>query len=1015
MNFLSRCLGVLVLCVLFLSLAAPSHAQTASTTEGAIVGTVTDTSGSAVAGATINLSGSQVMGTKTATTDPNGVYRFPALNPGDYQIKYEAPGFGTQTREGVHISLGFTATVNVQMSVGAVTESITVEGETSNIDLQSNNITTNLEDEQLKTLPGSRDLWAVLAQAPAIAETKMDVGGSDALTQQPYTVYGLGTSGVGGGGINRGEVEGMMVNEGSGGGGSEMFYADYGAMQTISVNAANNSAEMPQPGVLSQMIVKSGGNDFHGDAYFDYENGAMEGHNIDAAELAALTAGGVKPSPTVALVDTNRLNLFRDVAADIGGYLKKDKLWWFFAYRYTATSQNYPTLNESQKSTSPNYTTKVTYNLTPKQKIVGFYTHSNKLQPDYLNALVLSGGRQAGALESASTTWNSSYPVYVWNLQYTYAINSSLVFEAMGGNYFSGWTRLGKSDLARIEDTTTNFVSGGLQNTENDRHRQQGRGSISYIHSGWLGTHNFKFGAEYMRDINHIPWGGLGIPGDLEATVPCPSAIPGAVLGANCQAVTTLNAGAPNNVYFYAAPSYEVRNGNSTVGIYANDTWQPSRRLTINVGLRFDRQNIFSLADTGPNGQAFPAANYVVFHDFGPRVGLSYDISGHGTSVVKVSFGHYFNYPAADYGSALNPDAAGWFYEYQWRPTALQLNGRAGDTATNFYLPGDNLGSFVASQGGVATTSFAPNLKLANTYQASAYLEQQLGGFTLRTGFVYNNLIDIAGSVNVDRPLAAYNQAKTFYVPDATNTISNSSPTVTVWDLDPAVPSSAVLNQFGNLPENSHYYNWEFTALKRSRAGHFTLMGSFNYTWNYVRNFSGGFGTGSSFTPNQLINTVDCADTTAPCTTTGMAEYYNWQGKINSTVTLPLGFKVTPILRLQSGIPFGRTFSTSTAFAKAPGTTIAEPSGAQALRLTYTILAEPFGAERTPTMALFDVRTEKEFHIKERFVATGFVDLYNIFNTNSVQAVTAASGTSFLAPSNITPPRILRLGVKFQF
>src|SRR6266403_1374496 len=159
MNFPCRCLGVLVLCVSFFSFAVPSGAQTASTTEGAIVGTVTDTSNSAVAGAMISLSGSQVMGAKTATTDANGVYRFPALNPGDYQIKYEAQGFGTQTRDKVHISLGFTATVNVQMAVGAVTESITVEGETSNIDLQSNNITTNLEDEDLKTLPGSRDLW----------------------------------------------------------------------------------------------------------------------------------------------------------------------------------------------------------------------------------------------------------------------------------------------------------------------------------------------------------------------------------------------------------------------------------------------------------------------------------------------------------------------------------------------------------------------------------------------------------------------------------------------------------------------------------------------------------------------------------------------------------------------------------------------------------------------------------------------------------------------------------------
>ena len=201
------------------------------------------------------------------------------------------------------MSLGFTATVDVQMAVGSLTQTVTVEAQTSAIDLQSNDITSDFEDTQLKTLPVSRDLWAVLSQAPAIAETKMDVGGSDALTQQGYTVYGLGTSGVGGGGINLGEVEGMMVNEGSGGGGSDMFYADYGAMQTISVNAANNTTEMPEPGVLSQMVMKSGGNDFHGSVYFDYEDGALEWHNINPAQIAALTSGGVVGTTAVPLND----------------------------------------------------------------------------------------------------------------------------------------------------------------------------------------------------------------------------------------------------------------------------------------------------------------------------------------------------------------------------------------------------------------------------------------------------------------------------------------------------------------------------------------------------------------------------------------------------------------------------------------------------------------------------------------------------------------------------------------
>jgi hypothetical protein len=85
------------------------------------------------------------------------------------------------------------------------------------------------------------------------------------------------------------------------------------------------------------------------------------------------------------------------------------------------------------------------------------------------------------------------------------------------------------------------------------------------------------------------------------------------------------------------------------------------------------------------------------------------------------------------------------------------------------------------------------------------------------------------------------------------------------------------------------------------------------------------------------------------------------------------------------------------------------------LTVSGNILAEPFGAERTPTEALFDIRTEKQFQMKERFLATAFFDLYNIFNSNAVQAVTAASGSSFLTPSNITPPRTVRVGFRFAF
>ena len=205
-----------------------------------------------------------------------------------------------------------------------MTESVTVSGQSPVVDVTNTTVATRFDTELLASLPGARDYWAVLAQTPAVSMGRVDVGGSGALTQQPYTAYGLASAG----GVNRAEVEGIMVNEGAGGGGSDMYYTDYGAFAEIAINAVGNGAEMPNPGVLSQLIAKSGGNQYHGNVYFDYQNEAMEATNIDDAQIAA----GVTGSNVVDPRDTNRLEMFRDFNADLGGFIKKDRLWWYGAY-----------------------------------------------------------------------------------------------------------------------------------------------------------------------------------------------------------------------------------------------------------------------------------------------------------------------------------------------------------------------------------------------------------------------------------------------------------------------------------------------------------------------------------------------------------------------------------------------------------------------------------------------------------------------------------------------------------
>src|SRR5258708_2777866 len=122
MSFHNRAIALASLLACFITCVA---AQPASTTEGTINGAVTDISGAVLPGVKVTLSGAAVMGTPVTSTDQNGLYRLPALLPGDYRVVFERDGFGTVTRERIHISLGFTATVNVEMKPGAVSENVT--------------------------------------------------------------------------------------------------------------------------------------------------------------------------------------------------------------------------------------------------------------------------------------------------------------------------------------------------------------------------------------------------------------------------------------------------------------------------------------------------------------------------------------------------------------------------------------------------------------------------------------------------------------------------------------------------------------------------------------------------------------------------------------------------------------------------------------------------------------------------------------------------------------------------
>ena len=177
-----HCEVPLLVLALVLGSVAAGFGQTVSTTTGAINGKITDASGAVMPGVTISITSPSMQGTRTDVTGPDGIYRFSAIPPGEYRATYELAGFETQIREGLRVGLGFTATVNVELRVARLSESVTVSGQSPVVDVATTKTSTNFDSQQLASLPNARDFLAILAASPAIQMQRIDVGRSAAGT-----------------------------------------------------------------------------------------------------------------------------------------------------------------------------------------------------------------------------------------------------------------------------------------------------------------------------------------------------------------------------------------------------------------------------------------------------------------------------------------------------------------------------------------------------------------------------------------------------------------------------------------------------------------------------------------------------------------------------------------------------------------------------------------------------------------------------------------------------------------
>lgn len=950
-----RVIAALVLAAVPCATAA-SAAQLAGVGTGSVVGVVRDSADLPVPGVAVTISGPALMDPRKATTLADGEYRFASLPPGDYVLTFVLPGFERLERE-ARLTLGFTLTLDVALTVGR-REAISVYGA---IDRHSAAVSQSFDANQLVSLPGSRSMGGLFALTHALTLPVAEVGGGTGIIAGDYGAYGQSNS-------PRHTIEGIVVTGLFGAG----FTPDYGALEQVSVLTAAHGAEWPTAGIHTDVVTKSGSNQYRGTIYGAAEHRRLQSVNVDADQIrrGASAGGGLQPG------QVNQVWHNGDVNADVGGFVRRDRLWWYSSFRFqeiAARLVNFPV--EPYVTRLANYSGKATFRVSPQQTLVVYGQRGLNHQPNRLDPFA-PAGRDLSALTAINLTRDSTVDQrnagWLWKGEWNASAGDAMLFELRAGQF--GWTRdwTPRSTAPRFEDLETLVVTGGNRDTDTAARRNQVTGTAGYVTHNRTGRHHLRFGGEAVRFLVRETWF---------------SAYPGNVLHVR-------HGERPSSVFLFKAPS-SSRAGVWTWSAYASDAWQLNDRLTLTLGLRYDRYRLFLPAQNPPAGipDARPFAAVPSLADWSaltPRLAAVFDVRGDGRTLLKFSLGRYRVAPNATLAFNSNPNSNQWWEQWNWAD--LNQNG-VWERGEEF----GRAGQPVRSRGGVAIESLDPGLTLPVLDEAGAWIEQSLpGGVALRTGAVWRLERFPYARQNINQPFEAFTVPVSIRDrgPDGLDGTADDGPIWTAYDLHPDYLGQPSVNEVRNIAgARSEYLTLEIAATRQTR-GRWTFGAGFAHTWNgdHASGYSGQSLRNNTYpvTPNDLLNTG----------TRGRHEFTTWTAKAHGTFEAPWRLRITPVLRHQSGQPFGRTQTTD--------------PGQLRYGATVTLLMEPVGTRRLDHVTLVDMRVERSMQVKGRRVSA-FLDVFNCLNANPEQNAIWASGESFLRPLSIVPPRIARFGVNVNW
>ena len=548
---------VAILAMSCVSVARPVTAQGT----GAIGGNVTDSTGAALPGSTVTLSAGQggIGANQVAVADERGSFQFLRLVSGVYNVRADMQGFRPAEQRNITVNADVTARVDLKLEIGAIEEGVIVTAEAPLLDTTTALNQTVLPADILEILPNRTDVWAIARVIPGVIMAKIDVGGSEAFLQSNAQVRGSSNE-------NGYFIDGMDVNGTFGAGGVATHYLDPYGFQESNFMMGGGSAESQKGGLVYNMIPRTGTNQYRGQImatgtsnHFNFPNYSDE---LKAELLAGVPALALEANPN--LEPSADIVKMYEYAGNWSGPIRRDKAWFAFTGHNTILDQYFLGSYDSNGKQVLEDNQLWSINSTLSLQV----TRSSQLS--YFNNIQfkttrhrLAGGQFA---DSAARNVNQKFP-NVNQMKYTTPVGSHIVIDAAFSRFRADDEFIPRKEVKvgtySIFDAVTSTTSNALPTYRSDwMTRQVARSSISFF----TPAHDLKAGYEInVGRERRREWTMSGLQNGIRVVY---------------------RNGVPDSVNIYSTPTFYVQWVRAHA-LFIQDKWKPTRRLTLNLGVRF--------------------------------------------------------------------------------------------------------------------------------------------------------------------------------------------------------------------------------------------------------------------------------------------------------------------------------------------------------------------------------------------------------------------------------------------